>query len=321
MDYFFDESGNWQIPGSEKNRLVLGGLWFQHPDVERNLLQDLKILLAKERLDQLHATDLTPARRERCYELLNEHLHGNAKALVRTFPPNLLAATTRGKADETYIVKAAGLVRVLTLGDQEIHLFWDNKFYYAYPLNVLRNMNRLPWYVKKIREMMVLDPLQQGDLRDQLVQRLKKQLVKGDTFQQKPLQSFLERITPRVEGDPLDPDFLKEEEKARAGAVEAIADYYWSEMWQQVFGYLHMQDKLKNTVLSELDQIQYRLGMKQGEPALKLTFIDKQANRAGIVAIDLICNLVYRMSLSGAGHPGSEEKKLLDWIVLEEYPS
>jgi len=318
MDYFFDESGNWQEPGRERRRLLIGGLLFGDPDLERSLGRELDIFMARENLEQLHATDLTPARRERCYRLVLEHLGEESRVLVRSWPPSILRSRSRSDADEVYLERAAALARVMLLGDPQARIYYDLKFYYAYPLNVVKQVGKLPWYLKRARDRFVVNPRELARERDRLLERLEREREKVGRGRPG-LEEFVAGLVGGVEGDPLESGFDERVVELRRRIGERVADYYWSELWQQFRGQDRMRERFRERILSELARVRDRLGMEDEPPSLEIHFLGKQENRPGILAVDLICNLVYRLRETDAEALSPAERGILDRIELEEH--
>ena len=58
MNYYFDESGNWQELREEKNRLVIAGMVIKNREIIKDLEQDLKLFKIRNKLPHIHASEI-----------------------------------------------------------------------------------------------------------------------------------------------------------------------------------------------------------------------------------------------------------------------
>jgi len=317
MEYYFDESGNWQQPGAERHRLVMGGVLFRDRRTVHRLEEELRLFMAEERLDRLHATDLTAAQKASCYEMLVNHLVADTRVLVHHYSPDVLESSSRRKVDEIYLDKAAGLVKVMALGDPEVRIHYDLKFHYAWPANVLRQMDRLPWYLKKARDRFQLKPGAVADERD----RIRKKVDALPAYERSRARGFLDRLNVRIQCDSLDPFDSELESRlneAKSGVAQALNDYFWSELWQHFRGQELMRERFRDRILAELQATESLLGMDASLPRLTIRFWGKQELNAGIFAADLACNLAWRMLSEKRQEYTPGEQKLLEIMEMEQ---
>lgn len=313
MDYYFDESGNWSIPGRERKRLLIGGLLFKDAGLEKRLDQEFRIFRAEQKLATLHAYDLSTEHQELCYGIINEHLTTDTEVLVRIYDIGILQSKTRIDPDQIYADCAADLIMLMSLCDSDIRVYYDMKFHYAYPANIIRNRNTIPWYMKRTGKLFIFDEAKAIKQRDTLLRKIKKQLFKpGLSFSDKKiLEGFVSELTSLVSYD--EPD-----SGIQHRLLNTLADYFWTELWLQFDGREKMRETFRTSIMTKTTQAMNLLGMDRSTPSLKLSFLDKQKHQAGIIAIDFICNLVYRHGTEIPTTVSSAVQSILGKINIEE---
>lgn len=320
MDYYFDESGNWAKAGYEQKRLLIGGLLFKNEDLEKSLDQEFRIFQAEQHLSTLHATELSPQQKGLCYQIIDKHLTSDTQGLVHIFDPGILKSRTRIKPDEVYIECATNLIRILALGDLDIRVFYDMKFHYTYPVNIIRQIKKIPWHMRDNINRFTLDSSTAQANRDAVLDRIKKLLSSRrlGTHDRKTLDKFAKSLSPQAVIDVLSPDIATDLETEAETIRQHLADYFWSELWLKFEGREKMRENFRASILTNINQTVSALGMNHFSPSLKIQFLHKQKSRAGIIAIDFICNLVYNHGKEISDSTSTAERNILEKVLIQE---
>ncbi len=320
MNYYFDESGNWS--GRENHRLLIGGLLLKNGDIEKKLQREFKILQAENQVATLHANELTDNIREFCYRIIDKYLTRETAVLVRIYPKNIVRSRTTENPEAIYSDCAAELVRTMTFGDQEIKIFYDLKFHYAYPVNIIRNLKASrPRYYKSMKKNFTLVDESFLKNRNRIVNKLQAQLNKrgisaGD---KRCLEEFIVKVTDTtITLDCLDPAVAHKLEEGREKVKIEIANYLWSELWLLIEGTEQAREKFRSKILAKTEATRKLLSIDKDLPRLALRFFGKQENNAGVTAIDFICNLVYRYGRTPPANASNSVKSIYSKIALEE---
>lgn len=278
MNYYFDESGNWD--GAEEHRLIMGGMLLGDDKTEvlnrENLAQDLDLAAAEIGLDSLHAADLGPDDRARVYRIIHDALCRGGTALVRIFDPSITRSRTTRSPEEVYTDRATELLNILTCGDQDIRLFCDHRFYTAYPANVIDNLAcpRPAYYQSTTRQFAMTDQAF-GKVRSRIQNKLQGVKGKRRSCNVHAIESFLEKLL-------------------SASAQHALESYLWTELWLRIQSTEIARENFRAKLMRNRNETDNRLRVRTVPPQLYLEFVRKEANNPGVIAIDFLCNLVYR---------------------------
>ena len=297
MNYYFDESGNWS-DCNEKKRLVLGGLLLKDTAILSNLDREFAILKAENRIKTLHASELTPAIKESCYRIIDSHLSDETEVLMKIYDPSILFSKTRKNKEEIYSDLAATLVSDISYGDENILIYYDMKFHYAYPLNIIKQLHKSkPFYYKEIKRFFSLTKLSVA--KKHVLRKVVNTLAKSRIAQQ-------------------DKTKIKQFELLLHHNDKFVSDYLWTELWLRIEGNEVAKENFRATTLRNFKSMNKMFGVAGDPPQLKLYFEDKSKENAGVQVIDFICNLVYRHGAKPTYNASDAVKSILNKITIEE---
>jgi len=154
MHYYFDESGNWEEIENEKNVLVIAGVLVKDKQILENLNNDIEKFKKDKNLNELHMTDIKDfSIKDGLYQILDKYIQEQQmKVLGYVLKPKNITETQRDE-DELYLDIASRLISEITFGDKDIKIEYDMKFHYAYPQNVIKNMNNILRYDDEFMRM------------------------------------------------------------------------------------------------------------------------------------------------------------------------
>jgi len=293
MHYFFDESGNWS--GYEKKRLVLGGLIVPNIDLLNRLFAEFSLLRSTHGLSYLHAAEMSDAAREEIYHIIVGCLAKGARAILRIYPCRTLFRSTRMTFEEVYMDLAASLVGLLIMGDDEPSIFYDMKFHYAYPLKIIDAIRyNKPYYYHRIMAALTLK-------EDELARNKARIIAKIDTIKH---------------GSTINLDWYMAE--LANNEKKAVTDYLWSELVLQVQGKEQARELFRAQILSNLKSMTSQLKTLDSHPVLKIDYLAKDNENAGIEMIDFLNNLVYRYGSTPHSAASSTVKKIYSLMTVQE---
>ena len=142
MRYFFDESGNWMEVNEENKNLVIGGIVVKNEEDFDFIKREVSNFKLERGIREIHANEMSELDRELFLKIIDKLLEENKfKALLYIINPNKLIQTQK-EADEIYADIASDLVVEIAAGDEELEIEYDMKFYYAYPLQIIDNIEK-----------------------------------------------------------------------------------------------------------------------------------------------------------------------------------
>jgi hypothetical protein len=111
-------------------------------------------------------------------------------------------------------------------------------------------------------------------------------------------------------------------EKEREKVRRFLSEYLWTEMNLQIEGKDRVQGRFEQLIATKMDEMGGRLGIENFH-AMKprVLFLHKNADHPavpGIVAIDFLCNLVFKYGIKAPPKAESIEKELYSKIIVEE---
>ncbi|MCB5261253.1 MAG: hypothetical protein M0Q16_06145 [Candidatus Cloacimonetes bacterium] len=290
MYYFYDESGNWS--GRERFRLVMGGLHVQEQTDLNRLTMEFKLLKASHNLAYLHANEMSKAALEECFQIIASFLAGGARAYLRIFPPKILFESTRMSFEEIYIDRAASLVSTMILGDKEPQIFYDMKFHYAYPQNILSGIRqKKPYYYKRVMDAHAI----KDSVLSAEKTRIEAKIKKVPKYE---LASYVQQLAQNEE--------------------QAVSDYLWSELILQVQGKEQARELFRAAILNNLKAYTAALNPTVELPSLNINYIAKNNNNAGVELIDILCNLVYGNGSKASQSATGAVRNIYQLMTIEE---
>lgn len=277
MNYYFDESGNWQEPFAEKNRLVIAGLLIKENSVAKELEQTLKLFKVRNNLQQIHATEMNNELREELYKIIYDFVKlDDISVLIHYFNPRLLFGQTMKNSDELYIEIASSLISDMTLGDNDVNIEYDMKFHYAFPQNIIdsfKETKRAEY--GSMEKAFVLAESEYQKLKEQITTNISRVLAKNKNGA---LQNYYNLLC----GEKNDHQ------------TEFISTYLWTEFRLKIEKSTFIKERFKDKIKDNTKQKckDFHLSYQYSEPKIKYQY--KHYQSAGVQVIDVISNLVWR---------------------------
>ena len=282
MNYYFDESGNWQEVEQENRNLVIGAIVAKNEESLVDLEDDINSFKFKHNLKYIHLNELDMLKREELYKIVGKYLENNTiKAMVYLIKPSLFYSQTQKEPEDIYISVASGLLANIAFGDRDIDVEYDMKFYYAYPSKILENL-------KEYR-------------KDEFAQ-----MASNFIFKEEKIKSQKKRIKKLLERDNLPLDVVKN--------VGKLYRYVWEEFRLRVEAGARMREKFRERSLLKLEQRAKKLGLLD-DIKLKIEYKNKYNQSIGVYIIDILTNIV---RFHGTNPKSDEVKKIYKFIKVKE---
>lgn len=277
MNYYFDESGNWQELYNEKNKLVIAGLLIKNKTLLREIEQELKLFKLKNHLEIIHANEMNNNTKEDLYQIISEFLKKeDIKVLAHYFSPKILNSQTIKSSDDLYVDIASNLISDITFGDDDINIEYDMKFHYAYPQNIIQNFKTSdkPEYVNMKKNFII---------RDNVIIENKEKI-----------KTNISRILNKKKDYELQKYFDLLSEKDNTVQTDFISEYLWAEFKLKIDKTNYIKDKFKDKIedISKLKCKNYSIPYESSK--LKIKYQHKHYQSAGVQIIDILCNLIWK---------------------------
>lgn len=276
MNYYFDESGNWQEPLNEKRRLVLGGLLIKDNYIYNELKRDMTIFKNRMRIDQIHANEMNKNQKEELYQLIYKYISLNeSQVLVYHFQSYILYSQTNKSSDELYIELASRLISDISFGDNSIDIEYDMKFHYAYPLKIINSLksNKRVEY-SNIEKNFILSP-----------DGYKKEI--------KRVSSNISRVLSKRKNNELQRlyDLLSSQKSDRQ--MKELTQYIWSEFRLKIEQTNKTREKFRDQIEANTRAKCRSYSIPYSTSRMKIKYQHKHYQSVGVQLIDVICNLVW----------------------------
>jgi len=301
MNYYFDESGNWQEPFKEKNKFVLGGLVIKSKTFVNDIEQDIKIFKSQNRLSQIHANEMSLDLKEKLYQMIYEYLKcDDASVLVYYFKPEALFNQTKKNPDELYIDKASTLISNITFGDSQLTIDYDMKFYYSYPANIIEHLKeqKRVEYSEMERSFTLSNNIYEKN-RKRIEELMSRSLSKNKNEK---LQKYYDLICG------------KRDDKQK----KFIEKYLWTDFRLKLDKTYLIKEKFKDKINDKSNQKSMELGLSYEDITSKIKYQHKQYQSAGVQIIDVISNLVWRYGAHAPKNSSSAIKGIYENITIED---
>jgi len=301
MDYYFDESGNWQDPLYEKNKLVIAGLLIKNDYIKKELKQEFSIFKNKNRLSEIHATDIKDINlKEQLYKIIYDYIkRDDIKVLVYYFKPKALYSKTLNDPDDLYIDIASNLISDITFGDDNLNIEYDMKFHYAYPLNIIDDLKNKNKNIN-MRKNFILSDYGYNFNITRVMKSLRNSYKKTKDYKIKQTLDFLNK------------DNKKENKKF-------ISDYLWSEFALKTEKSNIIKERFRDKIEENSKQKYKSYGMNDNEiKKAKIKYKHKQYQSEGVQIIDIISNLVWRNGDKVSDDSSSAIKGIYNNITVKD---
>jgi len=284
MNYYFDESGNWQELEQEHRNLVIGGVVAKNEESLIDLKDELENFKFKNNLRHIHATELEPIKRVELYNIFVKYFENKTlKALLYMMNPAIFYSQTQKDPEDIYISVASELLSNIAFGDSKIAVEYDMKFHYAYPANILESMKEYRNY-------------------DEFIRMSKNFTFKNEEVKEKQknrISKILSRLN--IPSDKLnDSNFLYK--------------YLWEEFRLKVESGAKMREKFKERTLSKIEQKNIKLGLKN-DVELNIEYKGKHNQSVGVYVIDVLTNIV---RYHGVAPKSDDVKEIYKYIKVKE---
>jgi len=291
MQYYFDESGNWQEIQNENRNLVIGGVLIKNKNNFIELTEDFKAFMAKNRLKHIHMNELEEYQREELLKIILKYLKDDKiKSLLYIINPKYLHSKTTSSADELYIDLATELISNIAFGDKDINIEYDMKFHYAYPVNILEEINILKEYddFVKMSKNFILNLHNMEKNKN----RIRTNLLRGRILN---LEKYLSKLD--------DKKFLSK--------------YLWEEFRLKVQKGALLREAFLEKSKTKL-QAKYKNFEIKKDINIKIDYKGKHIQSAGVGVIDVLTNIVRYNGITPKRHVTQVTKDIFNYIKVKE---
>ena len=263
MRYFFDESGNWQE--GEKRRLVIGGIVVKEEDL-RAIKERVKEFKFERGYRNLHANEMNEIDREAFLRVILSLLQENRfKALLYVISPDVLLKT-QNESDEIYADIASDLLVEIAFGDSNINVEYDMKFHYAYPAQIVEN-------IENQKSSDEFNQMKRNFYLNENAFRYQKERIKKIILRNK-------KNIPNVD-----------EILYRLGNRRFLYNYLWEEFRLKVEKGAVIREKFKDKVITKLKE-KYKLFSLNDNPNISIEYKGKSNQSEGVEIIDFLTNII-----------------------------
>lgn len=250
---------------------------------------------------EFHATSLDNSTRERVYAAMHSALSSErAKVWALRIDPFLLKKTQQNETD-LYIDYASYLLSRIALPDEKPEFYSDMKFRGAYPAAVAKlalNISFKSGFRTLDRILSTYQPMEETieKKKNMILQRINNSLKKHP-------ETILDNLKTRVED---------------GSDIDVIKRYEFSELWLDWKEREQVREKYRDTILSKLNNTRQSLGIDIQTTNIKLRFVDKNENNAGIQFADFMCNILYKNFPDRRFSEGDLEGRIYEKCFIEE---
>jgi len=265
MWYFFDESGNWQ--DKEEKNLVIGAVVVKNLDDLREIDEKVDSFKLERGLRKIHANEMNEFDRESFLTLILELLkEDRLKVFLYIINPDILL-TTQKEADEIYSDLASDLLSEVAFGDLDIRVEYDMKFYYAYPVKILENLeNRVS---SEIFSMMKKNFYLDENAFKKQRNRIKKNIIKYKNY----IVDFNEVLY-------------------SLGNRRFVFNYLWEEFRLKIEEGLVIREKFKEKSITKIKKVFDDFNLDSKNLNIQIEYKGKHDQSAGVQIIDFLTNIV-----------------------------
>ena len=271
MNYYLDESGNWENIEQEKNRLVIGGLLIKSKDIVADIERDFKLFKIRENLEIIHANELSNRQKEELYYLIEKYLSKDeVKSFFYIINPEIFYSQTQRYADEIYVDTASKLIVDMSFGDRDIDIEYDMKFHYAYLPNILEHINKNKDYddFSQMSSNFVLNKSKIQNNQNRIIKQLNRYKNSIQDY-----ENTLQKI--------------KSDEKF-------LSKYLWEEFRLKIEKAYSVREIFKDKVASFTKQRCHELFLEEYDFNIDIKYKNKFKQSSGVQIADILCNLVWK---------------------------
>jgi len=283
MNYYFDESGNWQEIEQESRNLVIGAVVAKNEENLVDVKDELDNFKFKYNLKYIHLNELDIPKREELYKIIGRYLENSTiKAMLYLINPAIFYSQTQKDPEDIYILVASNLLANIAFGDRDIKVEYDMKFHYAYPSKILENLKEHRSYDEFTR------------------------MASNFIFKDEKIKLQKDRVKKLLERDNLPLDVVKN--------IGKLYRYVWEEFRLKVESGARMREKFKERSLLKLEQKAKSMGLNS-DIKLNIEYKGKHNQTIGVYLIDILTNIV---RYHGTSAKSDEVKKIYKFIKVKE---
>jgi len=290
MWYFFDESGNWQE--LENRRLVIGGIVIKNSEDLKEIENKIKEFKFERGFKNLHANEMTIIDREAFLRIILKLLQEERfKALLYVINPDILIQTQK-ESDEIYAEIASDLLVEIAFGDDNIEVEYDMKFHYAYPAQIIENIEN-QYSSDEFNQMKRNFYLNENAFKYQK-NRIKNIILRS----KKNIPNFNEIIY-------------------RLGNRRFLYNYLWEEFRLKIEKGALIREKFKEKFETKLKE-KYKLFNLKQEPKISIEYKGKHNQHEGVEIIDFLTNIVRFHGKTPRYYSPAITKDIYEFIEIKE---
>jgi len=201
------------------------------------------------------------------------------KVLGYVLKPKNITETQRDE-DELYLDIASRLISEITFGDKDIKIEYDMKFHYAYPQNVIKNMNNILRY--------------------------------DDEFMRMQNKTHIISFKEKQERDRIEKMIRDKKININLNSKEILKKYLWTEFRLKVEKSYRIREILKDRILSYTQMELQKLNLEPYYPKISIEYKQKHKKVIGIEVADILNNLIWNGTKNTTTKIGKELFKKLN---------
>ena len=251
---------------------------------------------------EFHATSLDDATREKVYVVIHQALVSErAKVWALRIDPLLLKKTKRDETD-LYIDYASYLLSKVALPDPSPEIYSDMKFYGAYPTAVsklLASNPELKTSLKSFNKILATYQPMEEKKEEKTSKILKR------------IENSLEKKHDKVLSDMKKMINIGEN-------IDIIKKYEFAELWIDWNEREKVREKYRESIMNNLKTSRQSLGIDVQTSNIRLFFVGKNENNAGVQLADFACNIIYKNFPTRRFPEGGLEGRIYEKCFIEE---
>lgn len=283
MNYYFDESGNWQEVQKEEVSFIMTGVAVvDERTFNTQYVSDFKEIQTANGLGghSFHAADLRRSGKSDVLSMIHnkiiEAIDNDVIVVKALFLEPHKVKMTKKSSDDIYIDYASCLLSFLMMGDSFPKVFSDMKFNGAHPVKMAEYLlrgNKVNISDSNLNELMESTSLKSSSvprLMAEVTRILEYKLQWQDEEQVRKLLNKLQRCD-----------------------VELLHRYKFFEYWINRDEKDNIREKYRVEIERKLNAAGRDLGIVEPVSVPKVEFMSKSRNEYGIFVADFICNSIF----------------------------
>jgi hypothetical protein len=302
MRYFFDESGNWQE--KEHKKLVIGGIVVKDEDDWLEIRDRIREFKLERSFRNLHANEMEGFDREAFLEVILSLLEEERfRAVLYVVDPDVLLKTQK-ESDEVYADIASDLLSEIAFGDSDIDVEYDMKFHYAYPAQIVENIEnnvssyefeRMKdnfWWNNPKRRPFKYENSGIFKQKSRIINNLKKSKI-------------------------IDYKEIERKMNDKESGWEYVYNYLWEEFRLKIEKGAIIREKFKEKSETKLKE-KYKMFNMNIEPKIRINYKGKHNQSEGVEIIDFLTNIVRHHGKNPRSYSPAVVKDIYKFIEVKE---